>query len=103
MKDIRLTMDGTTWMVSVLHPDCVDVDGRGIGSSWYSERAGATPIEAAVGYMSDGPSENEGVAKVLENPSLAFLCVVGQEVAPGKRQWKVYLFVVEDGKVKAFP
>lgn len=97
LPNISMAMDGTTWMVSVLHPECED------GSSWYSERAGKSPLEAAQGYFSDGPDDNDGVALLLKDPSLAFLCVIGQQVAPGKRQWKVYLFVVEDGKVKSFP
>lgn len=96
-KGIRIhqRQDGVTWMVSMIHPN----DSQK-GSLTVSERGGMTPLQAAQGYLDDEDVRENFSALEMD---LAIFCVVGQELAASGKQWKVYLFVLEDGELRAFP
>jgi len=94
---IKKWIDDDTWMVSVLHPSLQS------GSSFWSDRGGKTPLEAATGYMTDDPRDNAGAALVKKDPQTSFICVVSNQVASNLKPWKVYLFVLdENGQVVPF-
>jgi hypothetical protein len=91
--------DGMTWMVSIIHPDNPESS-----SAWYSERAGNNALEAAKSYYNDDPSDNPGAAKCLDDPDLVIICVIGQEIAPSKKPWKIFLFAInEKNEIVPFP
>jgi hypothetical protein len=86
-------------MVSVIDGDNEEPNSSG----WYSERGGKTPLEAASAYAFEDPLDSTGARKIKEDPQGTIICVIGQQVATSGKQWKVYLFVVEGGKVVPFP
>jgi hypothetical protein len=89
LSGIRL--NGNTWMVSIIHS--VETED---GSAWYSERAGKNPIEAAVSYLMDDPEDNPGTRLARQDPQQTLVVVIGQQVAPSMKPWKVYLFEITD-------
>lgn len=90
LTSINQKMDGDTWMVSVIHSESVD------GSSWYSERAGKNPIEAAMSYALDDTDDNPGARWCRESYGEVLICVIGQQLAVSMKPWKIYLFEITD-------
>jgi hypothetical protein len=82
-------MDGSSWMVSVIHPDFKDE-----GSGWPSERAGGTPLEAALSYVTD--TDNDGASLARKDPEMCLIAVIDQPLAASGKQWKVHLFQIKD-------
>ena len=86
-------VDGTTWMVSVIHPNFPG------GSTYVSQRAGKTAKQAAESYLSD--PDNVGTELANEDPEMTLICVIDPTLLMGMKTWKIYLFAVEkkDGKL----
>ena len=98
LQNYRHRMDGTTWMVSVIHSTETED-----GSQWYSERAGQNPIEAAVSYCMDDPDDNPGARLCRKDPDMVLLIVIGQQLAVSLKPWKVYIFQITDWPDVSYP
>ena len=94
-KKIRARpIDGTTWMVSIIHPDDDE------GSINQSERGGKTAIEAAQGYYDD-PDVRMNIP--YNTRDLLLFTVVAPVVAASAKQWKVYIFTLDEHLEKMVP
>ena len=96
IKTIKQKMDGSSWMVSVLHPDFKDE-----GSRWPSERAGGTPHEAAISYLMD--TDNDGASLAAQDHEMTLVLVIDQPLAPSGKQWKVHIFQIDEWIAYAKP